>query len=108
MRLGRVGPYAGANELPIIMGRIQKQFVPTLETLADRCQPTVLNYGGNLLPHVEAQAVYLGSAWTTPIASEPKRSTIDASLADLTSGAYMDSLTQAGYGVGHGMHRRRD
>ena len=85
-----------------IMAHIQKQFVPTLETLEDRCQPTVLNYGGNLLPHVEAQAVFLGSAWTTPIASEPKPSTIDASLADLTSGAYMDSLTQAGYGVGRG------
>ena len=57
----------GPTNSQSIMTRNQKRFVPTLETLEDRCQPTVLNYGGSLLPNVEAQAVFLGSAWTTPI-----------------------------------------
>src|SRR5262245_19818422 len=80
----------------------RNRFVPTLESVDERCQPTVLNYGGNLLPHVEAQALYFGSQWATPTGSMPTPSTIDASLADLTTGAYMDSLANAGYGVGRG------
>jgi hypothetical protein len=84
------------------MSRIRERFVPNLEALDERCQPTVLFYGGNLLPKVEAQAVYLGSQWATPTSSMPTASTIDASLADLTTGTYMDALNQAGYGVGRG------
>jgi hypothetical protein len=60
--------------------------------------PTVLYYGGNLLPHVEAQAVYYGSGWT----GNSMTTTVDASLKDLVSGAYMDALTNAGYNVGRG------
>lgn len=78
------------------------RFTPRLESLDERCQPTVLYYGGNLLPHVEAQAVYLGNQWSSPTTSMPSPSTIDASLKDLVSGAYMDSLSQAGYNVGRG------
>ena len=78
------------------------RFLPTLETLDDRVQPAVLNYGGPLLTHVEAQAVYLGSEWAAPVAGQPRPATVDASLADLVGGAYMDALTRAGYGVGRG------
>jgi len=73
-----------------------------LEALDERCQPTVLNYGGSVLPHVEAQALYLGSQWSTPTGSQPTPATLDASLKDVTGGAYMDAMNQAGYGVGRG------
>jgi hypothetical protein len=93
-----VDPHSDRTTMP----RERNRFVPTLEPLNERCQPTVLYYGGNVLPHVEAQALYLGSQWASPTASMPTTSKIDASLADLTTGAYMDSLTQAGYNVGRG------
>ena len=73
-----------------------------LETLEARDVPTVLYYGGNLLPHVETQAVYYGNQWSTPAASQPTPATLDASLNSLVGGAYMDALTRAGYGVGRG------
>ena len=73
-----------------------------LERLDDRIVPTVQYFGGNVLPHVEAQAVYFGSGWSTPIGGQPAPATIDAALTDLTGGAYMDALTQAGYRVGRG------
>lgn len=69
-----------------------------VEALEAREVPTVMFYGGNVLPHVEAQAVYYGSGWT----GSSLTTTIDASLKDLTGGAYMDALTRAGYGVGRG------
>ena len=64
-----------------------------LERLDDRIVPTVQYFGGNVLPHVEAQAVYFGSGWSTPIGGQPSPATIDAALTDLTGGAYMDALT---------------
>src|SRR5262249_11138363 len=38
---------------------------PRVEALEDRQVPTVLYYGGNLLPHVEAQPLFLGNAWAS-------------------------------------------
>jgi hypothetical protein len=84
------------------MPRPRHRFIPTLEPLADRLQPAVLNYGGAVLPHVEAQAVYLGQEWAAPTPGQPTPVAIDASLSDLVGGAYMDALSQAGYGVGRG------
>jgi hypothetical protein len=84
------------------MPRPRHRVVPALETLADRVQPAVLNYGGAILPHVEAQAVYLGSEWGAPTAGQPTPAAVDASLSDLVGGAYADALTQGGYGVGRG------
>ncbi len=97
-------PRLPSQNLPptITMSRKTDRFVPNLELLDERCQPSVLYYGGNVLPNVEAQAVYLGSQWATPTASMPTPSKMDASLANLTNSAYMDTLTQAGYGVGRG------
>src|SRR5712691_8051025 len=35
-----------------------------LEALEDRRTPTITYHGGSLMPHVEAQALYLGSDWS--------------------------------------------
>lgn len=70
-----------------------------LESLEGRENPTVIYYGGNVLPHVEAQPVFYGSNWTLNTATQ---SYINSATKDLVSGAYMDALTQAGYGVGRG------
>jgi Bacterial Ig-like domain (group 3) len=75
---------------------------PELEPLEERQTPTVTYYGGNLLPHVEAQAVYYGNEWSSVPAVAAQTATLDAFLKDLTGGAYMDALTRAGYGVGRG------
>ena len=73
-----------------------------LETLETRATPAVLYYGGNVLPHVEAQALYYGDGWNTNATAHAQVSTLEASLKDVTGGAYMDALTNAGYGVGRG------
>src|SRR5262245_59610729 len=75
---------------------------PQLETLEDRRVPTVLNYGGNLMPHVEAQSLFLGNAWAAGGTNASQTATLNSFLADVTTGAYMDALTRAGYGVGRG------
>src|SRR5690349_14268186 len=84
------------------MPRPYNRFVPVLEPLADRSLPAVLNYGGAVLARVEAQDVYLGCGWAAPAAGQPTPAAIDAALSDLVGGAYMDALSQAGYGVGRG------
>jgi hypothetical protein len=73
-----------------------------LEALEDRQVPTVNYYGGNLLQHVEAQALFLGNDWSTVSANTAETTTLNSFLTDLTGGAYMDALTRAGYGVGRG------
>src|SRR5712691_10571537 len=73
-----------------------------VERLERREVPTVSYYGGNLLPHVEAQALFLGNGWTSSAALTTQAATLNTSLIDITSGAYMDALTRAGYGVGRG------
>lgn len=75
---------------------------PQVESLEERQVPTVFYYGGNLLPHVEAQALYLGNEWSTVAADAAQTATLDAFLKDVTGGAYMDALARAGYGVGRG------
>jgi hypothetical protein len=64
--------------------------------------PAVVNYGGNLLAHVEAQALFLGNEWSTVSADAAQTATVNSFLTTLTGGAYMDALTNAGYGVGRG------
>jgi hypothetical protein len=71
-----------------------------VEALEERQVPTVQYFGGNLLPHVNAQALYYGSAWTGT--TTPSTATLDSFLGTLTGGAYMQALTNAGYGVGLG------
>jgi len=74
---------------------------PQLEVLEDRQVPTVQFFGGNVLSHVQAQALFLGSSWSSG-ASASLTGTVNAYLKDVTNSAYMDALTQAGYGVGRG------
>ena len=69
--------------------------------LEDRQVPTVSFFGGNLLPQVQAQALYLGNEFTSAPASA-ETATLDAFLKDVTGGAYMQALTRAGYNVGPG------
>lgn len=63
---------------------------------------TVTYGGGALLTNVEAQAVYLGSDWSSNSALQSQAQSTDKFLATLVSGSYMDMLTNAGYGVGRG------
>jgi hypothetical protein len=79
------------------LGRARLQ----VEALEDRQVPTVSFFGGNLLSHVQAQAVYLGNEFSSgPASAQP--AALDAFLKDLTGGPYMQALTRAGYGVGTG------
>jgi hypothetical protein len=72
-----------------------------LEALEDRQVPTVSFFGGNLLPQVQAQGLYLGNEFSsTPASTQP--ATLDAYLKDLTGGPYLQALAQAGYNVGTG------
>ena len=59
---------------------------PGVEALEERQVPTVTYHGGNLLPHVEAQPLFLGSGWQSNAGT---LSTINAYLPVLTGGAYM-------------------
>ena len=74
---------------------------PRVEALEDRQVPTVSFFGGNLLPQVQAQALYLGNEFSSAPAST-ETATLDAFLQDLTGGPYLQALTRAGYGVGPG------
>jgi hypothetical protein len=72
-----------------------------LEALEDRQVPTVSFFGGNLLPQVQAQALYLGNEFTSAPANA-QTATLDAFLKDLTGGPYLQALQRAGYNVGPG------
>ena len=73
-----------------------------LEALEDRRTPTITYHGGNLLPHVEAQALYLGSDWSSNPTYSQQKQTLDGFVKTLVGGSYMDMLTNAGYNVGRG------
>ena len=74
---------------------------PRVEALEDRRVPTVSFFGGNLLPHVQAQALFLGHEFSsTPANTET--ATLDAFLKDITGGPYMQALGRAGFNVGPG------
>jgi hypothetical protein len=74
---------------------------PQIEALEDRQVPTVAFFGGNLLSHVQAQALYLGNEFSSAPANA-ETATLDAFLKDVTGGPYMQALTRAGYNVGTG------
>ena len=74
---------------------------PRFEALEDRQVPTVSFFGGNVLPHVQAQAVFLGHEFSSAPANA-ETATLNAFLKDITSGAYLQALGRAGYGVGPG------
>jgi hypothetical protein len=74
---------------------------PWVEALEDREVPTVSFFGGNVLPQVQAQALYLGNEFSSAPANA-ETATLDAFLKDLTGGPYMQALAGAGYHVGPG------
>src|SRR5262249_58679222 len=74
---------------------------PRFEALEDRQVPTVSFFGGNVLPHVQAQAVFLGHEFSSAPANA-ETTPLNAFLKDITSGAYLQALGRAGYGVGPG------
>src|SRR5436190_14643166 len=59
-------------------------------------------HGGALLPHVEAQAVYLGSDWNTNTTEIAQKAQLDSYLSYLVQSPYMDLLTDHAYNVGQG------
>ena len=71
------------------------------EHLEGRDLLAVTFHGGQLLPHVEAQAVYFGSDWGSTTL-HTQTAALDQYLGYLVQSPYMDMLTQAGYGVGRG------
>jgi hypothetical protein len=73
-----------------------------LERLENRELLTVTYHGGDLLTNVEAQAVYLGSQWSTNASLAAQAQATDQFLATIVNSPYMDMLTNAGYGVGRG------
>jgi Bacterial Ig-like domain (group 3) len=74
---------------------------PRFEALEDRQVPTVSFFGGNVLPNVQAQAVFLGQEFSSAPANA-QTTALNAFLKDITGGAYMQALGRAGYNVGTG------
>lgn len=74
---------------------------PRLEAMEERVVPTVNYYGGNLLPHVQAQALYLGSEFSSGT-TNAETTTLNSYLSALVTGPYLQALTTAGYNVGTG------
>src|SRR5438445_11814883 len=72
-----------------------------VEQLETRELLTVTFHGGALLPHVEAQAVYLGSDWNGS-ALQTEKMNLDQFVSTIVNSPYMDMLTNAGYNVGPG------
>jgi len=73
-----------------------------VEQLESRALLTVTYHGGALLPHVEAQAVYLGADWQNTSSLQTQTGQIDTYLATLVNSPYMDMMANAGYNVGRG------
>jgi hypothetical protein len=74
---------------------------PRVESLEARQVPTVSFFGGNLLSHVQAQALFLGHEFSTSPANT-ETAALDAFLKDITGGPYMQALARAGFNVGPG------
>jgi hypothetical protein len=63
---------------------------------------TVTYHGGNLLTHVEVQALYLGSDWAKKPIYYQQTGSLENFLETTVNSTYLDALTNAGYGVGRG------
>ncbi len=71
-------------------------------TKAAATNAVVTYHGGGVLPHVEVQALYLGSDWSTNSALHNQTGQTEGFLNNIVNSSYMDMLTNAGYGVGRG------
>ena len=76
--------------------RRSKQAAPrrtlTLEVLEDRTVPTVLYYGGPVLPNVEVQGLYVGNQWTANPTLRAQKGDLEGFLSDIVNSTYMDTL----------------
>jgi hypothetical protein len=75
---------------------------PALEQLEGRDVPSITYHGGPVLPHLEVEAVFLGSAWASDPTLSAQVAELGGFLNYLTNSPYTDMLTRAGYGVGRG------
>src|SRR5262249_45829940 len=98
MPQNKARPVSRAGQRP---SRRPSSVRPRIEALEDRQVPTVSFFGGNLLPQVQAQALYLGNEFlSAPANTEP--AALDGFLKDITGGPYLQALARAGYNVGPG------
>jgi hypothetical protein len=81
-----------------------RRFRPAVESLEDRTVPTVTYHGGAVLPHVEVEAVYLGSNWQTDPSLAALPGQLGGFLQSVTHSSYLALLGQAGYRVGTGSY----
>lgn len=79
----------------------KNSFRPSVEMLEDRLVPTITYHGGALLPHVQAENLYLGSKWNQSGGIQSAKY-LQGFTSTLVNSSYMDALTRAGYGVGRG------
>src|SRR5690242_8001964 len=80
-------------------------FRPEIERLEAREVMSVTLHGGPVIPHVQAQSVYYGQAWTAP-ANQTNANQLDGFLTYITGSSYMTQLGE--YGVGTGTFGKRD
>ncbi len=73
-----------------------------VDELESRVLLTVTYNGGDIIPNVNAQAVYLGSQWASNSSLQTQETQIDQFLSTIVDSSYMNMLTNAGYGVGLG------
>jgi hypothetical protein len=76
--------------------------VAAAETLEVRQLLSFQYLGGPLIPKVQAQAVFLGQAWSSDQGLQDQSRQLDTYLHTLVTSTYLDSLGKAGYKVGHG------
>ncbi len=76
---------------------------PAVERLEGRTVPTVTYHGGAILPHVEVEALFLGSAWQTDPSLAALPGQLGGFLQSVTQSSFMDQLTRP-YGVGRGSY----
>jgi hypothetical protein len=100
-RIGRIWRSRQVSESKRKLRLSRSRSRPDVEALEDRQVPTVSFFGGNLLSHVQAQAVFLGQEFSsTPANAEI--APVNAFLGDITSGPFMQALARAGFNVGPG------
>ncbi len=76
--------------------------VGSFERLEEREVFSVTFHGGALLPHVEAQPVFLGSDWQANSSLNSQATSLNQYVNYLVQSPYMDTLGNAGYNVGEG------
>jgi hypothetical protein len=94
----------GYRPRAIPCGPRRGSFRPALEELERREVPAVTYHGGQVLPHVGVEAVFLGRSWYDDPSLYRQTGQLARFLGTITNSSYMDMLTAAGYGVGRGSY----